>query len=89
MVGTCRKIVRNTFNYIRQTGDNIEEFQYYFPKDSFDFELCENGALDMTEDNTWSMYVPKGYFVVYDPLFHGAVVVVSEKDFSSFYEVLN
>lgn len=88
MVGTCRKIVRNTFNYIQWTGDNIEEFQYYFPKISFDFKRCENGALNMTENNTWCIYIPKGYFVVYDRLFNGSVVVVSEKDFSSCYEVL-
>lgn len=87
MVGICRKIVRNKLNYIQWTGDNIEEFRRTFPGVVFQFDICENGALDMTEDNTWTMYVPMGYFVVYDPLFNGSVVVVSEKDFNSYYEV--
>lgn len=88
MVGTCRKIYKNMLCYIQWNGANIEEFRKFFPKDLFEFELCENGALDMTEDNTWTMYIPKGYFVVYDPLFNGSVAVVSEKDFGSYYEVL-
>ncbi len=87
MVGTCRKIVRTKLNYIQWTGDNIEEFRNVFPNGLFDFDICENEALDMTEDGTWTMYVPRGYFVVYDPLFNESVVVVSEKDFNSYYEV--